>query len=134
MLNKYLAIGNLTQDPVIKEFGNDKKVCNFSMAINASKNSEPFFVEIQTWDRNADKCIKFLNKGSRVFIEGRLKTSKWEDKTGQTRSKTFCTADVVQFLGGNNADVVNNNKKEAQPKQDAELSDADLSELQDIPF
>ena len=104
------------------------------MAINASKNSEPFFIEIQTWDRNADKCIKFLNKGSRVFIEGRLKTSKWEDKTGQTRSKTFCTADVVQFLGGNNADVVNNNKKEAQPKQDAELSDADLSELQDIPF
>ena len=134
MLNKYLAIGNLTQDPVVKEFGNDKKVCNFSLAINTSKNSEAFFIEIQTWDRNADKCIKFLKKGSRVFIEGRLKSSKWQDKTGQTRSKTFCTADVIQFLGGNTSETPNNNKKESSPQEEANLTDGELAELQDIPF
>ena len=132
MLNKYLAIGNLTHDPTLKNFPNGKSVCNFSIAISAIGKGEPFFIEIQTWDKNAQKCHKYLEKGQKVFIEGRLKTSKWTSKTGEARSKMYCSADIVQFLSGNSKANTNNNEERGPPADPSEeLTDAELNQ---IPF
>lgn len=131
MVNKYIAIGNLTHDPNSKGFDSGKTVCNFSIAISGV-TGDPFFIEIQTWDKNADKCQKYLKRGSKVYVEGRLRANKWTSKTGEKRSKLYCTADVVHFLGGNNPEGANNNNEsEIKTDEQPEITD---DELEDIPF
>lgn len=129
MLNKYLAIGNLTQDPTIKAFESGNRVCNFSIAVNTPQG-DPFFMDVQAWNNNAEKCQKFLKKGSRVFIEGRLKTNTWATSQGEKRTKIYCSADIVHFLGGNTASGAHNIPKD-RTDSDEEISN---EELDQIPF
>ena len=69
MLNKYLAIGNLTKDPQLKEVSEGKCVCAFSLAVNLGKNDKnPLFIDVQTWNNVAKNCAKYLEKGRKVFF------------------------------------------------------------------
>ena len=137
MLNKYIAIGNLTQDPSSKAFDSGNSVCNFSLAIN-SPQGNPFYIDVQAWNKNAEKCQKFLNKGDKVFIEGRLKTNLWTSTSGEKRSKTYCSADLIHFLSGNMTSAPHNINTDSpientdSPIENAEnISD---EELDQIPF
>ena len=107
MLNKYLAIGNLTQDPTSRAFESGNTVCNFSIAINSPQGS-PLYMDVQAWNKNAEKCQKHLQKGDRVFIEGKLKSNQWTTQQGEKRQKTYCSADLIHFLSGNSKGAVNN--------------------------
>lgn len=96
MVNKFIGIGNLCDDPRIQEYG-DKKKCYFSIAINHTKN-EALFLNVECWNNVAENCNKFLSKGSCAYIEGRIKSSKWQDKSGNQRTNFFVSADMVRFL------------------------------------
>lgn len=98
MLNKFMAIGNLTNDPESKNVGGDKVVCKFCIAINNRVNDTVTFVDVETWNKSAENCKRFLSKGRRVLIEGRIQLNKWEGQNGEKRSKLFCVADLVTFL------------------------------------
>ena len=130
MLNKYIAIGNLTQDPASKAFDSGNSVCNFSLAINSPQGA-PFYIDVQAWNKNADKCQKFLSKGDRVFIEGRLKANVWTSPTGEKRSKTYCSADLIHFLSGNITPPPHNINTDSSNKNSENISD---EELDRIPF
>lgn len=145
-MNKYLAIGNLTQDPQCKDVG-DSKVCNFGIAINEFyyKNNEKqkttLFLDIETWSKQAENCIKFLSKGKKVAVEGKLKMNTWE-KNGQKFSKVFCLADKVHFLGGEEGSQSNgapkpskkNLKEQEKAEEKFENVDSDVDDIDDIPF
>jgi len=96
MLNKYIAIGNLTGDPQIQEFQSGKKKCSFAIAVNLGK--ETTFIDVETWDRVAENCEKMLVKGTQVFIDGKLKYNSWKTKQGYTRNKIICSADFVKSM------------------------------------
>ncbi|HEU4385287.1 MAG TPA: single-stranded DNA-binding protein, partial [Anaeromyxobacteraceae bacterium] len=56
---------------------------------------------VEVWGKQAEQCGEYLSKGRQVYVEGRLKTDKWQDKqTGQDRYKVKVVADTVRFLGG----------------------------------
>ena len=141
-MNRYTAIGNLTKDPVCRDAG-ESKVCNFSIAINeyhysnGSKNQSTFYIDIECWNRQAENCTKFLSKGNKVAIEGKLKTNSWE-KNGQKFSKFICVADKVHFLGQD--ETVNKKSEQAsseaseQKKENVEEVDNDIDDIDDIPF
>ena len=139
-MNRYTAIGNLTKDPVCRDAG-DSKVCNFSIAINeyhysnGSKNQSTFFIDVECWNRQAENCTRFLSKGNKVAIEGKLKSNSWE-KNGQKFSKFICVADRVHFLGQEDQSVAKNKNQESQePHQDDSNSEEDdLSDIDDVPF
>ena len=92
MINKFIGIGHLTRDPESKSFTNSTK-CTFSIAIN-NKKDDVLFLDIESWNRVAENCQQYLLKGSCVYVEGKLKLNKWDDKNGNPRQKFFVSADV----------------------------------------
>jgi len=96
MINKFIGIGHLTRDPESKTFATSTK-CSFSIAIN-SKKDEVIFLDIEAWNKVAENCQEYLKKGSCVYVEGKLKLNKWEDRNGNPRQKFFISSDVVRFL------------------------------------
>lgn len=103
-LNRVQIIGRLGKDPEGKFTPTGKKVSHFSVAIsNHWKNKEgeskeyTEWVTVEAWGRLGEICQEYLKKGSLVFVEGRLKTDKYEDK-GETRYYTKVVALSMQML------------------------------------
>jgi len=103
-LNRVQLIGRLGKDPESKYTPTGKKVVHFSIAVSqrwkaAGENRESTeWVNIEAWDRLGEVCQEYLKKGSLVYVEGRLKTDKYEDQNGETKYYTKVVAQVVQFL------------------------------------
>jgi single-strand DNA-binding protein len=109
-LNRVQLIGRLGKDPESKFTPTGKKVCHFSLAVSnrwKDKNGETKetteWVNIEVWGRLGEVCQEFLKKGSLIFVEGRLKTDKYEEK-GETRFFTKVVAQSLQFLDKRPAD------------------------------
>lgn len=103
-LNRVQLIGNLGKDPESKFTPTGKKVAHFSIAVSnrwKSKEGElkeyTEWVNVEAWGRLGEVCQQYLKKGSLVYIEGRLKTDKYEDK-GDTKYFTKVVALTLQFL------------------------------------
>lgn len=104
-LNRVQLIGRLGKDPDSKFTPTGKKVAHFTVAISnrwKSKEGESKeyteWVNIEAWGRLGEVCQEYLKKGSLVFLEGRLKTEKYEDKEGDTKYFTKVVALTLQFL------------------------------------
>lgn len=103
-LNRVQLIGRLGKDPESKFTPTGKKVCHFSLAVSnrwKDKNGETReateWVNIEAWGRLGEICQEYLKKGSLIYVEGRLKTDKYEDK-GETKYFTKVVAQTLQFL------------------------------------
>ena len=103
-MNKYIGVGRLTRDPNLKYIpttGNP--VAGFAIAINSGAKTKDGkeivdFVEVRCWNKSAENCANFLEKGSLVAIEGALKTEAYETEGGEKRRFTYVNASRVQFL------------------------------------
>ncbi|MBT8422113.1 MAG: single-stranded DNA-binding protein [Gammaproteobacteria bacterium] len=107
-VNKVILVGNLGADPETKYMPSGDCVCNLSVATTESwkdKNSGEK-VERTEWHRVvmfrrlAEIAGEYLRKGSQVYLEGKLKTRKWQDKNGNDRYTTEIEASEMQMLGG----------------------------------
>lgn len=107
-VNKVILVGNLGADPETKYMPSGDCVCNLSVATTESwkdKNSGEK-VERTEWHRVvmfrrlAEIAGEYLRKGSQVYLEGKLKTRKWQDKNGNDRYTTEIEANEMQMLGG----------------------------------
>ena len=102
-MNKTILIGNLTRDPELTETPSGVAVCKFSIAVSrdyadADGNRETDFFNITVWRGRAENCGKYLKKGNKVAIVGRLQNRSYEDKDGVKRTVTDIIADEVEFL------------------------------------
>ncbi len=134
MLNKFIGIGNLTGDPETKSIGQDKKVCKFCIAINNRINDSVTFIDVETWNKSAENCSRFLSKGRKVLVEGRLQLNKWQSKSGENRSKVFCVADIVTFLDSKSEEGPPNPKPEPKQENPKDTPQEEDDEFADIPF
>jgi single-strand DNA-binding protein len=98
-INRVILIGNLGKKPELKHTGSNKAVCSFSIAVNEKKDGPPLWVQIVTWEKTAEACARFLDKGSSIYVEGRLAMREHE-KDGQKRQYWEVVAHQVQFLDG----------------------------------
>lgn len=105
-LNKVMLIGNVGKDPEMRYTANGKAVTTFSLACNRTHNTpegerreETDWFDVVTWDKLAELCSQFLQKGRQAYVEGRLQTRSWEGQDGQKRYKTEVVAQTVLFLG-----------------------------------
>ena len=102
--NKVLLMGNLTRDPELRYTASGAAVASFGLAVNRKfKQGEEWkdefcFVDITVCAKQGENCAQYLNKGSLVFLEGRLNYQTWEADGGQKRSKLEVVANNVQFL------------------------------------
>jgi single-strand DNA-binding protein len=107
-VNKVILVGNLGRDPEVRYFPNGGAVCNVTLATTRnwkSKDSGERMEETE-WhrvvfrDKLAEIAGQYLRKGRSVYVEGRLKTRKWQDKEGRDNYTTEILVDEMQMLGG----------------------------------
>ena len=122
-VNKVILIGNLGKDPQVNYLDNGVAVANFSLATTENyKNKEGDRVSqtewhnIVLWRGLAEVAEKYLKKGSSVYIEGKIKTRKWEDKEGVTRYSTEILADNMTMLGGKPSSSEDRNEESSKPE------------------
>ncbi len=107
-INKVILIGNLGQDPDTKAMPSGMTVCNIRLATSESwKDKQSGEMKEQTewhsvamFGRLAEIAGEYLRKGSQVYIEGSLRTRKWQDKEGRDQYTTEIVASDMQMLGG----------------------------------
>ena len=97
-MNVVTLIGNLATDVDLKDVGEDRQVASFLLAVDRPGKDEADFVRISTWNKQAETCARYLTKGKRVAVDGRLRSSSWEDSDGNKRSAIEVVANRVQFL------------------------------------
>ena len=107
-INKVILIGNLGRDPEVRYTPNGNAICNISVATtrnwkdktSGDKVEETEWHRVVFYDRLAEVAGEYLKKGRPVYVEGRLKTRKWQDKDGKDVYTTEVIADNMQLLGG----------------------------------
>lgn len=107
-INKVILVGNLGQDPETRAMPSGKAVTNVRIATSDSwrdKNTgeqkeQTEWHTVVFFDRLAEIAAEYLRKGSQVYVEGRLRTRKWQDKSGNDRYTTEIVANEMQMLGG----------------------------------
>ena len=115
-MNRVFMIGNLTKDPERSETANGTAYCFFTIAVNrpftdADGNREADFFNVQTWRGQAENCGRYLKKGSKVAVEGRLQNRSYKTKEGEERRVTEIVADGVEFLSRSDNTTENGEKK-----------------------
>lgn len=98
-VNKVILIGNMGADPELKQAGSTA-VCNISLATSSFVKDEEKteWHRVTLWDKTAENVAKYMKKGSKLYVEGRLQTRQYEDSEGNTRYTTEVVADRVAFL------------------------------------
>jgi len=106
-VNKVILVGNLGRDPETKYMPDGAAITNVSIATSyqrtdkasGQKTEETEWHRVVFFSRLAEIAGEYLKKGSQVYVEGRLRTRKWQDKEGQDRYTTEIVADSMQMLG-----------------------------------
>ena len=107
MLNKVMIIGNLGRDPEVRTTPSGQNVANFTIATNrkwkdrdGNLQEKTEWHQVVCWGRQAEIAGQYLTKGKMIYVEGRLETRSWEDKThGDKRYRTEIICDNFQMLG-----------------------------------
>jgi len=130
-LNKVMIIGRLTRDPEVRTTPSGTSVSTFSVATGfvwtdqgGQKQERTEFHNVVTWRRLAEICGQYLQKGSQVYIEGRLQTRKWDDKEGIKHSTVEIVANEMIILG---------DRKESD-QSSFNVGGDELSEIDEYPF
>jgi single-strand DNA-binding protein len=107
-INKVILVGNLGQDPETRYMPSGGAVTNITLATNESwkdkqtgeQKDRTEWHKVAMFNRLAEIAAEYLRKGSQVYIEGKLRTRKWQDRDGNDRYTTDVIADEMQMLGG----------------------------------
>ena len=109
-VNKVICVGNLGKDPEVRATQGGQTVANFSLAVNENwtdkqgqKQERVEWIRVVVWGKAAEACGKYLQKGSQVYVEGRLQTREFTNKQGAKQFSTEVVANPVGgvvFLGG----------------------------------
>lgn len=141
-INKVIIIGNLGQDPEVNQIQNGGSVANISVATSESwkdkqtgqKQERTEWHRIVFFNRLAEIAGEYLKKGSQVYIEGSLRTRKWQDQSGQDRYTTEIVASEMQMLGGRQEQQQSSSRPAPPPaNQPMGVSQAEDFD-DDIPF
>jgi single-strand DNA-binding protein len=103
-LNKVMLIGNLGKDPEMRYTANGSAVTTFTLAVNRSfgseegRREETEWFTVVTWNKTAEFVGQYLQKGRKVYVEGRLTTRSWDGQDGQKHYRTEVVANQVLFL------------------------------------
>jgi single-strand DNA-binding protein len=98
-VNVVILIGNLATDVEVREVGEGRKRAYFRLAVDRrSAAGGADFLDVVAWEKQAESCGRFLSKGRRVAVDGRLRSSTWDDADGKRRYAVEVVADAVEFL------------------------------------
>ena len=103
-MNKYIAIGRLTRDPEVSHTGAGNLVTSFTLAIDNGKDYDATFLRCVTFGKSAEFAEKYLLKGTKIAIVGRIVTGSYTDKDGNTRYTTDVQVESMEFAESKKSD------------------------------
>ena len=125
-MNKVILVGNLTRDTELKELPSGVYVCNMNIAVQKEYGEEGAdYFDIKVFNKQAQNCDKFLSKGKKIAVVGRLQNRSYEDREGNKRYITEVIASDIEFLSPKTADSNNETSQEV----DSRLSAIDDNQL-----
>lgn len=135
-MNKVVLIGNLTRDPELTTTNSGVSVCRFAIAVqrrfaNADNGPQADFFNIVVWRGQAENCHKFLKKGSKCCVVGRIQNSSYEASDGTKRYTTDIVAEEVEFLSSRGAGE--NGETISKPAQ-SEVAELEPIDDDSLPF
>ncbi|MBE5802569.1 MAG: single-stranded DNA-binding protein [Clostridiales bacterium] len=142
-MNKLTIIGNLTRDPESRTTASGSTVCSFSVAVNrrrSSQNSnqpEADFFRVSAWNQLGENCQRYLAKGRKVAVVGRVSVSTYQANDGTTRASLDVMAEDVEFLSSRADDNAGfAPAAPAAPRAAAPAMDTGFQEVddEDLPF
>tara|TARA_B110000977_G_C10808973_1_gene389499 strand:- start:33 stop:476 length:444 start_codon:yes stop_codon:yes gene_type:complete len=143
-LNKVILMGNLGKDPETRTLESGAVMSRFSIATtetykdrkSGERTSHTEWHNITLWRGLAEVADKYLHKGDKVLIEGRIRTRSWEDKeSGQTRYSTEILADKMQMMGSNKKSENSDGSNIAnEPSLDSFVQESPSNEEENLPF
>ncbi len=132
-------MGNLTKDPELRYTPSGIAVVNLRLAVNRKykdKSGEPkeetCFVTVTAWDKQAEVCNQYLQKGRLIMVEGRLQSRQWETNDGQKRNTIDVRAERVQFLGSRSSSTSDGSSGNSYSSN--QPSEASLSKTENISW
>ncbi len=135
MLNKVMLIGNLGRDPEIRTTPSGQPVANFTLATNrrwtdrdGNRQEQTEWHRVVCWGKQAEIAGQYLRKGKQVYVEGRLQTRSWEDRTsGEKRYATEIVCENFQMLGSRGGgDGLDAGEPPSRPEAPGALADDDI--------
>lgn len=143
-INKVILVGNLGKDPEVRYLEGGTAVANFPLATSENytdrssgeKKTITEWHNVVLWRGLAEIAEKYLKKGNQVYIEGKLRTRKWQDKDGHDRYTTEIVGDSMQMLGrkdDNSSSDASQQNKPSGTSSSAQI-DNEPSETDDLPF
>ena len=150
-LNRAQLIGNVTRDPEVKQIPSGQSVASFSIATNSSwmdksgqRQEKAEFHNIVAWGKLAEICGSYVNKGKKMYVEGRIQTRDWQGEDGVKRYRTEIVAENIILLdragtptgeGGQKYERTQRAPKaEAQAPQDSPAGMEEEVTIDDLPF
>lgn len=145
-VNRVHLIGGLTRDPEVRHFENGNVVASMSLATSESyknksgeKVTDTEYHDLELWNGLAKIAEQYLSKGKTIYVEGKIKTDRWQNEQGENRSKVKIRVTSMTMLGGQGGRQDNNNQashpatpQEAEP---VKTFDKDGNEItDDLPF
>lgn len=105
-INRVTITGNLTRDPELRQTAGGMSILKMGVAVNDRRKNQqtgewedvPNFLDVTVFGTRAESLSRFLAKGSKVAVEGKLRWSQWESKEGEKRSKVEIVADDIEFM------------------------------------
>lgn len=133
-MNKVILLGNVGNDPEIKTFESGTMKASFPLATSekwtdkeGNKKEQTEWHNCEVWGKRAEVIEKYVKKGQKLLVEGKIKTEKWEDKDGNNRYTTKINVADFLFAGGGNGS--GESTEQPQPTPNANSGRGD-----DLPF
>ena len=137
MVNKVILVGRLGTDPEVKYTQDGTPVASFSLATDeqwkdkdGKKVQKTEWHKVVAWRKLGEVCGEYLTKGKLIYIEGKIQTRQWEDKSGNKRYTTEVIAQIMKMLGGSS----NEQPQHAAQSHSEDNGTAPIGADDDIPF
>lgn len=131
-MNKFIITGRLTRNPELRYTNNNIAITELNLAIN-NKKDDTTFLMIKVFNKTAETCSEYLNKGDLIAVEGNIKNNNYEDETGKMHYRTDFIGNKVEFLSTKKKD---DTKEEKQDRNSIfeEFGKSIEIEEDDLPF
>lgn len=138
-MNKVIIVGNVCNDIELKKTNSGKSVCEFAIAVNESYNGEnkAEYIDVQAWEKNAENLSKYVTKGNKLLVEGKIRSNTYVNQKGDKVKRTVVLVNSFEFLtpkthnecAQENLDAQPNSSDASNVRMDNSFSGVEVDEL-----
>lgn len=135
-MNKVILVGNTCNDIEVRKTQSGKSVCEFALAINENYGGEnrTDFIDVQAWEKTAENLAKFVSKGSKLLVEGKIRTNTYQTQEGKKMKRTVVVASNFEFMQTKQTPQPQPQQQAPTPQPQPQQYQEPTIEMDELPF